>query len=523
MIYRKFNRNIWVLIAAASLATAGCKSSIELNPKDSIDASIALTSKDGINATITSVYATLKGELFYGNRLIGVPEALADNGRATQNTGRYVGEALNTRGSHFNQWSVAYNALNRINLVLEAVPPVSGTGISEADKTKWEGELKFLRALYHFDLVRTYAYIPGAVIEAQNKGGVPLILKAISTAEAALNAKTPRAPIAEVYASIYADLEDAITKLPNLGGSPAKANKQAAQALLIRVAVYNKDWTKVVSLANELITSTGAKLLTASGYFAGFTSAVNPESLFEVTSATQAETLGVNLSLQTLFSTLTARSAAPDNNFTDNFVGRDPSLPLKPAAGGGDLVPTNDLLTAVGITVINNGGRAAQITSRSADVRNRLFEIGGSNRTNGPNVEVTKFLGRGGAVNVDNVPVLRIAETYLSRAEAYAEAGAQQNLTAALADINTIRTNRGLTALTGAFTSAQLLNEVLLQRRVEFAFEGHRFFDLKRRGLDIPKPNTNSVFSFNSYLLLPSIPLADVDGSFGDIQQNFGY
>jgi hypothetical protein len=148
-----------------------------------------------------------------------------------------------------------------------------------------------------------------------------------------------------------------------------------------------------------------------------------------------------------------------------------------------------------------------------------MFEVG-ANKGSGPYVECTKYFGRGGAVNVDNVPVLRIAEAYLNRAEAYANTPGEEG--AALSDVNTIRTNRGLTAVSG-LTGEPLADEIALQRRLEFAFEGQRFFDLKRKGLDIFKPASSTTVLFTDRVILPAIPAADVTGSKGKIPQNFGY
>jgi len=507
--------------AVVTISLSSCDKQLEIQPKDQIDASQALITSAGVDASIATVYATLKGEAFYGNRLIGLAEALADNGQATNKSGRYLNEASNIRGAHFTNWTASYVALNRINIVLEALPGIADA--SDARKLQYEGELKFLRALYHFDLVRTYAYIPGAVVASQDKGGVPILLKAINTADAALSAVTPRVPIKDVYAAVYADLDVAVANLGNLTNS-AFANKQAALALYSRVALYNKDYVKVISLSNDLITLRGNTLLNASNYFAGFTGIRNPESLFEVTYTLENEGLGVNTSLHTLFTTLKTRLGAPKRDSTDNYAGRratDRKIPIGGTAGFGDLVPTLPLLTALGITVTNNGTNQTLITNRSSDVRNSMFEVGSSLRSN-PHVESTKFLGKAGFVNVDNVPVLRIAEAYLSRAEAYAEAGPQQNIVLAIADLNTIRVARGLTPISALIGSA-LINEILLQRRIEFAFEGHRFFDLKRRGQEIFKPVSNSNLQFDNFVILPGIPQGDVDASKGAIPQNTGY
>jgi hypothetical protein len=169
------------------------------------------------------------------------------------------------------------------------------------------------------------------------------------------------------------------------------------------------------------------------------------------------------------------------------------------------------------------------ISSRNTDVRNLLFEVGTTGR--GPaKTECTKYLGKNGAINLDNVPVIRIAEAYLIRAEAQATAGSSVlNLANALADMKSIKTRR-YTDYTGsaqetadnAMTQAQLYEEILRQRRIELAFEGNRFFDLKRLGRDLVKaPHYNNV-AFTDIRILPALPQGDIDIN-PNLKQNAGY
>lgn len=520
---KKYSQILRVTILSCCVFFASCDKTLDIQPEDQIDAGIALTTKAGVTASIAAVYATLKGELFYGNRLVGLGTALADDGQSTNRSGRYNNEYRNLRGAHYSHWSSSYVALNRINIILEGIPQITDPSITEAERAQWRGELLFLRALYHFNLVNAYAYIPGAIVESANRGGVPILLSAISTAEGALNAETPRVSQEAVYSAVYDDLEEAASLLANVGTSVGTTNKQAAQLLLSRAALYRKDYPKAIEAANAVIAAEGARLLNASNYVAGFSASVNPESLFEVTYDQANEGLGVNVSLQTLFTTLTERMADERRDSTDNYPGRTAEGVKTERGGFADLIPTENLLAVLGITVADNGSNEALITSRSNDVRNMMFEMGASHRGGISFVESTKYLGKNGSVNVDNVSVMRIAEAYLNRAEAYAEAGPQQNAALALADVNTIRVNRGLDPVVGLSGQA-LIDEILLQRRAEFAFEGgHRFLDLKRRGMNILKPHNNTTFNFDNVLLLPQIPVGDVDGSNNTIPQNDGY
>ena len=114
--------------------------------------------------------------------------------------------------------------------------------------------------------------------------------------------------------------------------------------------------------------------------------------------------------------------------------------------------------------------------------------------------------------------MLRTPELYLNRAEAYYRRAQAGDEALALADLNTILTNRGLPSV--ALTGAALLNEILRQRMLEYAFEGMRWFDLKRTGQDVIKSPANIVF--NDTRILANIPQRDIDGN-PNMQQNPGY
>ena len=189
-----------ILIA---MLISGCTKQLKTAPQQSLDPSVVFSTREGIEAALTGIYARLKNNRQYGRDMITHPEALADNGFATNKSGRLVGESNNqlpTAGAnHFTTtvWTNSYAAINQINLVLEAIPSLSSPSITQADRDRWNGQLLFLRGLYSFDLVKIYAYIPGAIVSSQNNGGVVISLSGIKDAQTALNYRPPRAPIDE--------------------------------------------------------------------------------------------------------------------------------------------------------------------------------------------------------------------------------------------------------------------------------------------------------------------------------------
>ena len=509
---------------------ASCEKHLDISPTQSIESSTALNSRDNVNAAITGVYSRLKGARMFGRDLIALPEALADNGFATNKSGRLVAEAQNNAppatgaSNHFTAtvWSTSYAAINEVNLILSKIGEVPDATAS--DRTNWEGQLYFLRGLYHLILMECYAYMPGASVPSQDRGGVPVLISFTDNIDTARIVLPARAPIDVVYNQIASDLAVANSKFTNSSFTATTdvslANKPGIQGLLARVNLYRKNYSEAKRWADSCITLAGSRLTTTATYINNWRQATHGETLFQVRYASTSENIGVNESMQTTSTTL----VSPGGTVTGGF---------------GDLVPTLTLLTDLGITigtintttgVITPAHNATSfaasnliIASKTADVRNQLYEVGTSGRGN-RKVENTKYLGKNGAINLDNIPVLRISEVYLIRAEAMATPGSSvYNETAALADLNTVITNRGLTAvnLVNGTTNA-LYEEIIRQRRIELAFEGHRFFDLKRLGRNLVKsPHYNDV-AFTDFRILAPIPQRETDLN-PNLRQNFGY
>jgi hypothetical protein len=326
-------------------------------------------------------------------------------------------------------------------------------------------------------LVKTYAYIPTAIYQPANRGGVPVNLVGIKSLDQMQD--RARAPIAEVYQLIYNQLNEAIQDMDagsKTRQAPHYATAGAARALFSRVALYNGDWQNAVRYSTEVIESGIAGFSTNASFVADWRRAVHPESIFEVFFAVP-DNIGVNESLRATFTTrIENGSTTPVSH--GNVV-------LSPALFA--LYSAND-------------------------VRRQIILPGLGN--NASRQEMTKFFSKAGANNLDHIPVLRMSEMYLNRAEANFRLG---NTAAALEDLNRIRTRAGLTAVTLAGDA--LLEEIILQRRLELAFEGHRFFDLKRLGRDIEK---NPAVPFTDFRILANIPAREVDAN-PLLEQNPGY
>lgn len=479
-----------IAVLGLVLTFASCTDLLDVEPRASIDSVTALTTEDAINAAVNGVYDRLQSTNLYGRDLLAIPEALADNGRATNKSGRLNPEYQNQINAHFIHWQTSYFAINQANLVLDALPKVEK--MTQANKDFVEAQALFIRGLLYFELMRAYAYEPTVEIKEASKGGVPLLKSGV--VDATQIKLESRASINDVYESIYGDLTASIAKFTSSGktATASFANKTAAQAIFSRVALYRGDYTNASKYATDaLATGSVGRLQTRDTYVSAWRAANHPESIFEIQYQTN-ENVGVNTSLQTTYTTMIA-----SGNRTST-------------GGFGDLVPTRALLDAYESEKDADG-------KVIVDVRRSLYELGTAGRGTAE-IECTKFLGRSGQVNLDNIPVVRVSEMYLNRAEALARSG---NAAGALTDLNVIRTRAGLPAATG-LTGAALITEILKQRRLELAFEGHRFFDMKRLGLDIVKAAPVQSLAFTDFRVLAPLPVREIQAN-ANLKQNTGY
>jgi hypothetical protein len=304
-----------------------------------------------------------------------------------------------------------------------------------------------------------------------------------------------RATVQESYDFVIADLQEAISLFAALGTNvsfPYRANKAAAEALLARVYLYAGKFAEAADMADIALNTVDnqaapkAVLTTATQHRDAFARTPHPESIFEldIDPADWSSVDGVN-------------------NSCSSWT-RSINSSLLPLPGPGPVFA---------IAASNN--------------LNAAFPAGDSRRFGANSVwapvgvffECLKWRGEKG-LYVENIPVIRYAEVVLIQAEGRARSG---NDAAALTAVNRIRTNRGLSPAPPSLTGAALINEIMLQRRLELAFEGHRFFDLKRLGLPIAKdPAQGPALAASDPRVLSFIPTTEITLN-PKLVQNPGY
>ncbi len=277
-------------------------------------------------------------------------------------------------------------------------------------------------------------------------------------------------------------------------------------ALLSRVSLYAGNWQLALDAANAALTSGVAKVLAGQDYIDGWRAAVHPESLFEVRIHKPSESQGANLSLQATYNTLLG-------------------LENKNIRGGwGDLIPNPKVLDFFGLSPQQNGNPASDNNNwgvtRNEDIRAALYTTGNDQRFSRRQIESTKFLGKNGFDYGNNIPVIRTSEVILNRVEAYFQLGRDNE---AIEELNAFKVSRGLEKV--ALFRQEILGEILNERLKEFAFEGQRFFDLKRYGLDIDKRTylgSQAYVPFEDFRILAPIPVREVELN-RNLNQNRGY
>ncbi|HLR00750.1 MAG TPA: RagB/SusD family nutrient uptake outer membrane protein [Sphingobacterium sp.] len=466
-----------VLLTGVVCMLFSCEKILEVNPTDSVDATEALTSKEGFQTATVGVYSILRKTNQYGRQLVVYPEILGNNAAHSGRGTNLINHSTNARGSHMTPWRSAYEAIAQINIILTELEAFE-------EDPEWKksiaGQLHFLRALFFHNVAKVYSYDPTG-IGSGNRGTVPLNLTPVYSYDELENLE--RASQEDLYTQLYDDLTKAYDFLENTPSdrAPHWASQGAAAALFSRVALYNGDYPKVVEEVEKALASEVGKFSTHSSYISDWRQAVHPESIFELEIKTD-QNIGAN--------------NAPRADYTNRAGVGD----TETVSGRGNAKVSDELYAMYS----------------DEDVRKQLI-VKGLGAASDDN-QITKFYSRSGELNLDNIPIIRVSELYLNRAEAYSRMSGMED--EAMEDVNIIRERAGLEPVSG-LTEDNLIDEIFKQRRLELAFEGHNFFDYKRLGMDIIKPG-GKVFPFSDYRVLARIPWREFNAN-KELRQNRGY
>jgi hypothetical protein len=424
-----------------------CNKIIDLYPESNLSTATFYKTAAEVNTALVGCYNDLQSPIFYewqltelrsDNTDMGVPSSSNTVNRDQSDLDEFIPST--GQPTVYSYWLTTYNNIRNANIVLQNLgvvyTPASGTlslspiqiPISDSLRKQYAGEAMVLRASAYFNLVRLY-------------GGIFLVHAPVSAAEA----KTiNRSSVDDIYKLILADFTTAADYLSKLkfnqipSATIGRVNAWTAKGLLAKVYLTLNQKSNAIPLLQDIISNSGYALQSTYANVFSITNEMNSEILFTV--RYKAGNLGLG------------------SPFGNNFAPLGSGTAVINGSGLGWNYPTNDIDTALTTTDARKAvSMGLYSTSKLLYVKKFLTPV------------VTANDGE------SDWPILRYADILLMMAEAQGFSSSGISL------INQIRTRAGLAVLPASVNTVALFEQALAnERRLEFAFENQRFFDLVR-------------------------------------------
>lgn len=491
------------LIALVGLLSA-CEKQLNQNPISGQATTNFYTTTLEFTQGVNAVYNGLKT---YPDRLLNLSETRSDNLYAVSDGGVRDWEGINSfqktiaGNVYVNEaWTGNFNAIFRANSLLEQLAAKGESVISDtALRSRFEGETRFLRAFYYFDLVRLF-------------GRVPIIDRTVTPAEAVT---IGRSAVNDVYSLIISDLKFAADHLPEAypAADKGRATKYAAKGILALVYMTRSsptygingpglgvdEWGLALPLLNEIIASKKYVFGPSYADIFNYDKENNAEVIFDVQYNT-----GSNPVTGGTFPWL----LVPDNYFQAIGKTTQGGLTIRPVSN--DLLNAYEPADGRKDTTIHGGFKYNNVTESRSFFKKY--------------VDTTKV-----PVNRLDWPinfiVLRFTDVLMMKAECilHGATGSQADVDAI---VNQVRARAKVLPVANV-TLARLFEE----RRKEFAAEGTRWHDLVRSGniesimtTWIAKEDVGHTMQpFQKNYILYPIPQSELDVKPGLYEQNLGY
>lgn len=359
-----------------------------------------------------------------------------------------------------------YKLIGNVNAILANIDNATG---DPALINQVKGEALAYRGWAFYNLIQLFAkrYDPAT---AANDLGVPLVITTTTD-------PMPRATVAEVYTQIIQDLEAAIVLLetPYKEYSKSHFTASVVNGIRARVALTMGDWAKAESFANTARTTTSATLMSSEQYTQGFSDASNPEWMWGSI---------MILDQQVYFYSYFAYMSY---NFSSSNIRSNPKAINSNLY---NLISETDIRK----TLWEPNPTAENFPLPTSSFRHKPY----MNR---------KFKVKDYTSSVGDIPYMRLAEMYLIEAEAKARLG-EADAADVLYELVVTRDPAYVKSIN---TGEDLIQEILIQRRIELWGEGHRWLDLKRLNLPLDRTNSNH----NATLAVTmTVPAGDVKWQF---------
>jgi len=366
-----------------------------------------------------------------------------------QNETRWVAHRSDVNVMSQFPWEMYYRIIGNANIGIANIDKAVGPA---ADRNTLKGEALALRAFGYFNLVQLYGKRYDANAKPNNQLGVPLVLEPTT-------AGIPRNTVEEVYAQINKDLNDAASLLTTARVNKSHINLNVVRGLQARVALVQQDWANAAKFAAQA--RAGYAPMNSTQYLDGFQDITNSEWMWGFDHIEdQTEYFGGYHSYISC-------------NFNSTVIRTYPkvinSLLYRQ-------IPATDVRSKMWVenpTAANSIVPPGGVRPRFLNQKFRL-----------PGTPSTSTMG--------DVPYMRAAEMYLIEAEAKARLNDSEGASQVLFDL--VKT-RDASYVKSTKTGAALLEEILIQRRIELWGEGHRFLDLKRTNAALNRNGTNAIAS----------------------------
>ncbi len=485
----------FIVLILLFIASYACDSILEIEPDGIIGADVLKNGED-LERALIGTYFNLGGisdgidggELLGGDFIImstllaHVPniEIIWDRVNGFSYNNFIDKEILLTNPRVQSNWRRAYETINQVNTILANVENIE----SSEDQNRIRGEALAIRGVLYFEMIRLWG--PQYGTGSDNSAAIPLILDPITEVG---DIETPQlASVLTVYDQAEADLEAAQTLLAPFGKNGTGLSSSACQAYLARMALQRSDFAAVENFTSEILQSGNFSL--ENDFLDAFNNVSNSsEDIFAIqqTVASNTGDRSAGTGLAFYYSSLN-ESGLGALRLTlfflidDEIVSNGPIYPLADSRGTIDF--------------------DVDISTTSSQINTAYYK----NILNNTVLSPAKFL-----TSTNVIPVIRLAEVLLMRAEAIYEQNPGVINNTALSDLNQIRTRAGLTALTlSDFASpSEFMDAIRLERRRELLFEGQHLHDLKRWDGFV-----GSVSARDPKFILP-IPQAETDTGTG--------
>ncbi len=475
------NKSLIIFAFFLSMISFSCETTyLDTKPTASIDAGSAYATTKNAAAAINGIYRSFVVRYLSSQGHSGHPAMMITLDHLGEDL--LIGTTAGTNGWHSGEsrwvahrtdvgvfaqfpYEMYYRIIGNANIGIANIDKAVGPA---ADRNALKGEALALRAFGYFNLVQLYGKRYDARAKPNSQLGVPLVLEPTTVGK-------PRNTVEEVYTQINKDLADAALLLTSARLNKSHFNLNVVRGMQARVALVQQDWANAAKFAAEA--RAGYVPMSQAQYQDGFQDIANPEWMWGFDHLEdQSEFFGGYHSYISC-------------NYNSTVIRTYPKIINNLLYAQ---IPASDVRSKMWVenpTATNSIVPPGGVRPRFLNQKFRL-----------PGVPSTSAMG--------DVPYMRAAEMYLIEAEARARLNETAAASRVLFDLVKARDPNYVQSTR---TGDALVNEILLQRRIELWGEGHRFFDLKRTNAPLNRNGTNAI---PAVVLIFDVPAGDVRWEF---------